>query len=68
MFEDQFRTLKHAFELKIKKRPPSAHPVAAWLVEHTAWVLNKFHLDKEGRTAYGRLHGREGHERICEFG
>ena len=68
VFEDKFKTLKHALELKIKKRLPSAHPVTAWLVEHTAWVLNKFHLDKEGRTAYGRLHGREGHERICESG
>ena len=37
-------------------------------MEHTAWVLNKFHLDDDGRTAYGRLHGREGHERVCEFG
>ena len=45
-----------------------SHPVTAWLVEHTSWVLNKFHLDSHGRTAYGRLHGREGHERICEFG
>ena len=68
MFEDQFRTLKYALEIKIKRRLPSAHPVTAWLVEHTAWILNKFHLDKDGRTAYGRLHGREGREQICEFG
>ena len=68
LWEDQFRTLKHALELKLKYRLPLSHPVTAWLVEHTAWVMNKFHLDSEGRTAYGRLHGREGHERVCEFG
>ena len=68
MWEDQFRTLKHALELRLKHRLPMAHPVTSWLVEHTAWVLNKFHLDSDGRTGYGRLHGREGHERVCEFG
>ena len=68
IFEDQFRTLKMALEMRIKHRLPSAHPVTAWLVEHTAWVLNKFHLGDDGRTAYGRLHGREGRERVCEFG
>ena len=68
MWEDQFRTLKHALELRLKHRLPMSHPVTAWLVEHASWVLNKFHLDSNGRTAYGRLHGREGHERVCEFG
>ena len=68
IFEDQFRTLKHALEARLKQRLPGAHPVTAWLVEHTAFVLNKYKLDSDGRTAYGRLHGREGIERICEFG
>ena len=68
VFEDQFRTLKHALELRLKHRLPSAHPVTAWLVEHTAFVLNKYSLDAHGKTAYGRLHGREGIEKICEFG
>ena len=68
IFEDQFRTLKHALEFRLKHRLPASHPVTAWLIEHTAWVLNKFHLGIDGRTSYGRLHGREGHERICEFG
>ena len=68
IFEDQFRTLKMALELRMKQRIPSSHPVTAWLVEHTAWVLNKYHLGTDGRTSYGRLHGREGRERVCEFG
>ena len=68
IFEDQFRTMKHALELRLKRRLPSAHPVTAWLVEHVAFVLNKYGLDATGRTAYGRLHGREGVENICEFG
>ena len=67
-FEDQFRTLKMALELRMKQRIPSSHPVTAWLVEHTAWILNKYHLGTDARTSYGRLHGREGRERVCEFG
>ena len=68
IWEDQFRTLKHALELRLKHRLPLNHPVTSWLVVHTAWVSNNLHLDADGRTAYGKSHGREGHERVCEFG
>ena len=68
IFEDQFGTLKHALEVKLQRRLPVSHPVTSWLVEHTAWVFNKFHLGLDGRTAYGRLHGREGRERVCACG
>ena len=60
IFEDQFRTLKYALEQHLKRRLPISHPVTSWMIEHTAWVLNKFHLEADGRTGYGRLHGREG--------
>ena len=45
-----------------------AHPLAHWAVSHAAYLLNKYQLGTDGRTAYGRLHGRETHERLCEFG
>ena len=67
-FTGQFRTLKTAIESQLKSRLASDHPVIAWLVEHTAYVMNKFALGPDGKTPYGRLHGREGRERICEFG
>ena len=67
-FMDQLRTLKTALESRLKIRLASSHPVTHWLIEHTAYVLNKFSLGPDGRTPYGRLHGREGQERICEFG
>ena len=68
IFEDKFRTLKHALDMRIKMRIPSSHPIVSWLVEHTAFVLSKYFLDEHDRTAYGRMHGREGIEKICEFG
>ena len=68
-FMDQLRTLKTALENRLKIRLSSSRPVTHWLIEHTAYyVLNKFSLGSDGHTPYGRLHGREGHERICEFG
>ena len=67
-FTDQFRTLKTALESWLKSRLASDHPVIAWLVEHTAYVLNKVALGSDGKTAYGRLHGREGRDRICGSG
>lgn len=67
-FMDQIRTLKTALESRLKVRLPSSHPIIHWLVEHVAYVLNKFALGPDGKTPYGRLHGREGRERIYEFG
>ena len=64
----QLRTLKVALESRLKARMSSSHPVMQWFVEHTAFVLNKYALGSDGKTPYGRLHGREGRERMCEFG
>ena len=44
------------------------HPIVHWLFEHAAGVLSKYVIDGEGRTPYGKLHGREARERLCEFG
>ena len=70
MLVSQARTLKVALEARLKReRPfPCSHPVVAWLFEHAAWVLSKFQVNHEGRTALGLLHGREVRERVGEFG
>lgn len=67
-FTDQFRTLKAALERRLGQRLPFSHAVMSWIVEHTTYVINRLTLGTDGHTAYGRLHGREGSERICEFG
>ena len=66
--EDQVRTLKAALETHISARIPVDHPVMEWIVEHAAFLINRYVLGTDGRTAYGRLHGREVKERIAEFG
>ena len=64
----QLRTLKLSLETRLKVRLPCHHPVFAWLVEHSAYVLNHYQLGLDGRTAHGRLHGKEVSEYIAEFG
>ena len=65
---DEIRTLKMSLESRVKGRLPNDHPAMAWLVEHAAYVLNRCQLGTDGRTAYGRLHGKESTARLCEFG
>ena len=62
------RVLKLALEVNINARVPSDHPIMAWIVEHAADLLNRCVLNTDGRTAWGRLHGKEDTERICLFG
>ena len=65
---DEIRTLKMSLERRVKGRLANDHPVMAWLVEHAAYMLNRCQLGTDGRTAYGRLHGKESTARLCEFG
>ena len=62
------RVLKLSLESNINARVPSEHPIMAWIVEHAAYLLNRCVLGTDGRTAWGRLHGKEATERICQFG
>ena len=66
--EDQVRVLKAALEARLSARIPSSHPMMSWIVHHAAFLLNKYHLKPNGRTAYGELHGRETIDRIAELG
>ena len=65
---DEVRALKMSTEYRLKGRLPNNHPAMAWLVEHAAYLLNRCKLGTDGRTAYGRLHGKESMVRLCEFG
>ena len=38
-----------------------------WITEHAAYLLNRYQLSTDGRTAYGCLHGKESTARLCEF-
>ena len=66
--KDLIRCHKATFESRIKRKLPMSHPIMRWLIEHVVLLLNKYQVGTDGRTAYGRLHGKEVRERICQFG
>ena len=61
---DEVRTLKMSLEQRVKGHLANDHPVMAWLIEHAAYLLNRCKLGTDGRTAYGRLHGKESLARL----
>ena len=66
--EEQARTMLAALQTHLRLGMPASHPLLAWLVQHSAYVLNKYQVGKDGHTAFGRLHGKETRERLAEFG
>ena len=62
------RTLKVAIEPRfgISTPFPCSHPIVAW-ISHSAWILNQYSLNNDGRTPWGLLHGREARHRRAEF-
>ena len=64
----QMRTLKLCLERSVGKKIPTSHPLMAWLVEHTAWVLNTRVVGPDGFTAYHRVKGKSYAKRSIGFG
>ena len=54
-------------ERKIGGSVPTFHPVMTWLVEHTADIITKHLMGKDGRTAIERLLGRACRDETLEF-
>ena len=69
-FVEHFACLKASVEarLELTQPIPCSHPLIERLVEHTAFLLNKFQLDKHGETPHGDLNGKESRDRMAEFG
>ena len=67
-FEEQFRTMRAAMEEKLSATIPNAHPVMLWLISYVSDLLNKYHVGKDGRTAYERSKGKSYKREVVEFG
>ena len=66
-FEDHLRTLKSALDSRLKQKVPVDHPLMAWLVEHTANVINRYAVTTDGTTPYQALHGKRSTLKVVEF-
>ena len=60
--------LKLCLEDRIGKRIPSEHPLLAWLVRHTAWLLSVRIRGDDETTAHERLRGEPFARRPVAFG
>ena len=66
--EGSISTHLAALQAHIKIPIPANHPLLAWIIHHSSYLLNKYQLGADGHTAWGRLHGTETREHVCEFG
>ena len=64
----QVRVLKKGLEDRCKMTFSSEHPIEPWLVEHAADVLSRFHVGRDGHTAYERWKGKKFRGEDIEFG
>jgi hypothetical protein len=66
--EQQVRVLKSSLEDRWKVHIPARHSVVAWLVEYSAFLLNRFEVGRDGKTAYERCKGKQARTAGLEFG
>ena len=66
--EGQVRVLKLALEKRWGAEIPSKHAVIPWMIEYAAYLLNRFEVGHDGKTAYERLKGKRARSFGVEFG
>ena len=66
--QGQVRVLKLALERRWGVLIPARHCVIPWLVEYAAYLLNRFEVGQDGKTAYERLKGKQARTLGVEFG
>ena len=67
--EDHVRTLLGELECRLGQQLEPDHPALSWLVEYSAVLLNKYHVNEStGRTAFESLRGSAASERLAHVG
>ena len=64
----QVRVLLDALEARWDVKIPTKHPILCYLVEYAAFLLNRFEVGRDGRTAFERLRGRPCRIPVACFG
>ena len=57
--QEQFRAMKDGLETRLGERIQSGNPIIPWLVAHAADTINRYHVGKDGKTAYEKWKGKE---------
>ena len=66
--QGQVQVLKLALEKRWGIKIPHRHSVIPWVVEYAAFLLNRYEVGHDGKTAYERLKGKRAKTLGIEFG
>ena len=65
--EEQMRTMRSAAEKRLGVRWEHDHCVWAWIAEYASFLLNRFEVGHDGKTAYERCKGKRAKVEGLEF-
>ena len=65
--EMQMRVMKSVLESRWGMEVPDAHAIMVWMAEYVAFLLNRFEVGHDGKTAYERLKGKKAKVNGLEF-
>ena len=66
--EAQMRVIRSAIEEKMEVKIGGKHAIWAWVAEYSSYLLNRFEVGKDGKTAYERCKGKKAKVLGLEFG
>ena len=64
----QLRTLLSQVEVPTGVKVSSESPLFTWSVKHAQWLINRYMIGADGKTAYSRRWNREYNGSLCMFG
>ena len=65
--EKQIRVLKDSVERKSQLVIKDDHPIMAWIPQHAGFLLSRFQVSSDGKTAYERLKGKAYRRPLVDF-
>lgn len=66
--EKMIRILKDAMEARMGRAVEHTHPVLTWLPAHAAFIITRFAVSKDGKTAFERSRGKPYRRELLPFG
>ena len=64
----QCRALLSDLEFKLEKKVDPGHPLLVWLPRHAAFLLTRYRVGTDGKTAFERTYGRKWRIPLVRFG
>ena len=66
--EAQMRVIRSSLDERMKVKIGGKHAIWAWVAEYASYLLNRFEVGKDGKTAYERCKGKKAKVLGLEFG